>query len=125
MALGGTLYQDILKDHCSNFQHLGAKNLPVDTLLHSVTLVEDSKLFHLFQQNLLYVNSFHHQTIKTLGNNLKVTARSFDQLIEGIEYAGNKNIIGVQWHPEDLIRSYPSFLALFTWLIEKSNRNQL
>lgn len=71
---GGSLYQDIAK-------HM------------------DNNHFILFQGKYILVNSFHHQSIKTLGKDMEVLAVSCDQQIEIIRHK-HKKIIGVQFHPE-------------------------
>lgn len=45
------------------------------------------------------VNSYHHQVIAKLGNDLQACATSQDGYIEAIEHK-TLPIIGVQWHPE-------------------------
>ncbi len=42
----------------------------------------------------------HHQAVDRVGDGLAVTARSEDGVIEAVELAGHRFIIGVQWHPE-------------------------
>lgn len=49
-----------------------------------------------------YVNSRHDYHVTNAGN-YKITAYSEDGYIESIEYPNKKFIIGVQWHPEDMI----------------------
>lgn len=44
--------------------------------------------------------SWHHQAIREVGRDLKVTARNEDGLIEAIESTTRPWMIGVQWHPE-------------------------
>jgi putative glutamine amidotransferase len=48
------------------------------------------------------VNSSHHQAVRTLGDNLKVSAISpVDGVIEAVELdAPDHFVVGVQWHPE-------------------------
>ena len=43
----------------------------------------------------------HHQAIGVLGRDLTVTARSDDGVIEAVELAGRRFVVGVQWHPEE------------------------
>lgn len=45
------------------------------------------------------VNSFHHQSIWHLGENLSIRAKSPDNVIEAIEHV-QLPIFAVQWHPE-------------------------
>jgi putative glutamine amidotransferase len=49
-----------------------------------------------------YVNSSHHQSIQTPGDNLLVSAISpQDQVIEAVELdSGSHFVLAVQWHPE-------------------------
>jgi gamma-glutamyl-gamma-aminobutyrate hydrolase PuuD len=35
-----------------------------------------------------------------LGKGLRVSAKSPDGIVEGIELSGHPKVIGVQWHPE-------------------------
>jgi gamma-glutamyl-gamma-aminobutyrate hydrolase PuuD len=46
------------------------------------------------------VDCHHHQAIDRLGEGLIVSARAADGTIEGVELAGPRFAIGVQWHPE-------------------------
>ena len=50
----------------------------------------------------LTVNSFHHQAVDpdNPGRNMRITARAFDGSVEGIELAGERMVLGVQFHPE-------------------------
>jgi putative glutamine amidotransferase len=45
-------------------------------------------------------NVYHHQAIDTVGAGLTVTARSDDDVIEGVEIDGYPFGVAVQWHPE-------------------------
>jgi putative glutamine amidotransferase len=42
----------------------------------------------------------HHQSLDRLGDGLAVTARSEDGVVEAVELAGHRFVLGVQWHPE-------------------------
>jgi putative glutamine amidotransferase len=54
-----------------------------------------------------YVNSTHHQAVRTAGDNLLVSALSVgDDTIEALELdSATHFVLGVQWHPE---RTYTS-----------------
>ena len=74
-----------------------------DTLVHSVFIEKDSKLYDIFKQDIIEVNSVHKCTISEVGSKFRATIKSSDGLIEGIEYNGeDKYIIGVRFHPEVL-----------------------
>jgi len=96
---GGSLYQDLKYNKEAYLKHLqGDKNPHIP--IHKVIPIEDSFLDKLFP-NDLWVNSFHHQSIKKIGNNLKISAKSTDNVIEAIEYIDDNHfLLGVQWHPE-------------------------
>ena len=49
------------------------------------------------------VNSAHHQAVDKLGENLIISGKSKDGIIESIESINHKWCIGLQWHPEFLI----------------------
>ena len=70
--LGGSLKQDIINHNNENH-------------------------FIIFNNKHYLVNSFHHQSVKNLGKNIKVLAKSLDDEIEIISF---KSIIGVQFHQE-------------------------
>jgi len=51
----------------------------------------------------LSVNSVHHQSIRYLGEGLRITARSPDGIIEGVESDSDDWwVMAVQWHPEEM-----------------------
>jgi putative glutamine amidotransferase len=95
---GGKLYQDLLTENATSFDHRDAKLY--DRVNHSVTLEPDSWLHEVYQDLEIKVNSIHHQGVKVLGNNLiKEAVSKEDGIIEGFRHR-DKNIWAVQWHPE-------------------------
>jgi putative glutamine amidotransferase len=52
----------------------------------------------------LEVNTTHHQAIKNPGKGLVVNAIAPDGVIEGVESIRHTFVLGVQWHPEVLVR---------------------
>ena len=46
----------------------------------------------------MFVNSAHHQAVKSLGKNLIANAFSEDGIIEGIEAIDQPFCLGIQWH---------------------------
>lgn len=112
VAFGGTLIQDI-KTELKPFVDHGEPDI---LSFHKVKLVDKTRLKELFGSSTIKVNSSHHQAVKTLGENLKASAYAEDGLIEAIE-STEKDIIGVQWHPESL--DEPHSAKLFEWFINK------
>ena len=118
VALGGTLYQDIYSQIDDISIH--NPNKLRDELQHSVVIQKDSSLYKILEHEEVETNSFHHQAVKTLGRNLRVTAKAKDNIIEAYDSMENPNLICVQWHPEDLVLKYPHFLQIFRQLCIKS-----
>lgn len=104
---GGSLVQDIPSE-------LIGSNHRVE---HSINIETDSILYSIFQTKQTTVNSNHHQSVRNLGDHLKVTARSEDGVIEAIEMTNKPFVVGVQWHPEKMIRDEQQ-TQLFTRFIQ-------
>jgi gamma-glutamyl-gamma-aminobutyrate hydrolase PuuD len=99
VALGGTLYQDITSQLPGSILHreMEAKN----PARHSVQVEPGSKLADILGGILEFeVCSTHHQGVKDLGKGLRISAKSPDGLVEGVELPGYPKAIGIQWHPE-------------------------
>ncbi len=114
-ALGGTLWQDQKKEQGVDGHGDGA--------VHPVSLSPDSMLFRLFGGEIL-VNSYHHQSVRGLGRELKVTAMS-GEIVEGFEHQ-YLPVWAVQWHPERMTgtvritREGPDMNTLFQWFVRTS-----
>jgi putative glutamine amidotransferase len=66
------------------------------------------------------VNSFHHEAIDALADGFVVTARSVpDDVIEAVEIPGDRFVVGVQWHPEELTE-FPEAKNLFRSFVEEA-----
>ena len=120
VALGGHVAQDI--GDIQGVKHSQSADRTTPT--HTVTIEQDSTLYRLYQESSLpssfegtggrlFVNSFHHQAVSDAGPKFRVVARATDGIIEAIESAEHKSILGVQWHPECLADGLP----LFRWLV--------
>lgn len=113
---GGSLYQDIdLQLHTAiEHQQRGDKShLPS----HLVSINKGSQLNTIMGCQQLQVNSRHHQAVKVVAPGFKISAKSPDGVVEGIEGYDGK-IIGVQWHPENLASLCTANLKLFQWMVQ-------
>ena len=106
VVAGGTLHQDV-PEH-------SRYDVPVDAEVHDVTIEPGTKLAEIYGTGL-GVNTLHHQTVDSVGQNLVVTARSSDGTVEGLELADHE-VIAVQWHPEMMRVTDP----IFSWLVERA-----
>lgn len=104
VALGGTLYQDIKKQHKSSvkIEHSQEEKDAVRPA-HKVNVIRDTPL-HEFSKGLLQigVNTLHHQAIKKLADPLRTMATSDDGIIEAVYHPEKDFAMGFQWHPEIL-----------------------
>lgn len=119
---GGTLYQDNSYHSKNVLKHWQGHGTDIPT--HHVSLHKDSTLYKIYNKETICVNSFHHQSIKELGKGLKITARSKDGIIEGIESTYYPFMIGVQWHPEMLCCTEENSNRIFATFIKKSIRRK-
>lgn len=122
LSTGGKIYQDIFTQHPNTIEHSQPEE-QLGELFHTVTLNLGSKLYGLFKSEKILVNSWHHQAVYCVGEELNVTAKSSDGIIEGIESIDGL-IMGVQWHPELLFEKYPQQLSIYKQLIEQCIKNR-
>jgi putative glutamine amidotransferase len=97
--LGGSLYQDISEQLQTNIIH-SKHSEDYSKNIHPINITKGSLLNKITGKNNYIVNSFHHQAIKKLGKNLKISAIAPDEIIESIELDNHPFCIGVEWHPE-------------------------
>lgn len=110
VALGGTLVQDITSERPGSLVHGPRAD-------HLVQVAPGSRLREILGTDAPEVNSRHHQAIGTLGYGLQAVAWSSDGVVEGIEMPGQW-VVGVQWHPEDLIGDSEAARRLFAGFLE-------
>jgi len=104
VALGGTLVQDIQSQCETDIDHddEGARN----SRTHEIEIERGSLIAKAVGAEHVTVNSFHHQSVKRIAEGMRVTARSPDGVIEGIESTDEDWwVMGVQWHPEEMTDS--------------------
>ncbi|MFL5597172.1 MAG: gamma-glutamyl-gamma-aminobutyrate hydrolase family protein [Gemmatimonadaceae bacterium] len=104
VALGGTLVQDISSECNTNIVH--DEEGPRDSRSHEVSIEPGSLIAKAVGTEHLTVNSFHHQSVKRVADGMRVTARSPDGVIEGLESTEDDWwVMAVQWHPEEMNES--------------------
>ena len=108
VAAGGSLWQDFPS------QVEGVRN---HGRYHTVVIEPDSVLAKIVGTLKWATNSMHHQSIKQVGDGLRVNARTPDDIVEGVERLNNPAQIGVQFHPE-VTHGDPLAHKLFANLVE-------
>lgn len=101
---GGSLYQDMTSQVTDTIIQHNQKS-PLKHPIHVVTLVNKTKLQQIIEQDTIKVNSHHHQAVYRVGDGLIVSGRTSDGIIEAIESSRHSFVIGVQWHPEELLKT--------------------
>ena len=99
VAFGGTLYQRIESHN-------------IKDLTHKIEIKSNTFLDKVYKEKSIAVNSYHCQAIKDIANEFEISAISEDGIIEAIE---KDNIIGVQWHPEEMkdIKFFEKFIEQY------------
>jgi putative glutamine amidotransferase len=125
VAFGGTLIQDIPSERSGTLDHnpQGARRERV----HSVHVEPESELARAVGASEIATNSSHHQAIDRLGDGLRITARTSDGIVEGLESLDPAWwMVGVQWHPEELTETPEDWdRRLFAAFAERVSREQL
>ena len=119
VATGGSLYQDIYSQreeetflHCQS----GRRTYGV----HQVQIDKDSHLFQILETGQIATNSMHHQSVRTLGKGLRLSAHTEDGIVEAVESLDGR-LIGVQWHPEEMVPESGAMKRLFKNLVQRAS----
>jgi putative glutamine amidotransferase len=120
VACGGSLYQHVPEQYSKGVKHDCFPSAGVytrDYLAHPVRVEAGSRLASLLGE-AADVNSMHHQGIKRLAPGLRASAFAPDGLIEGVEGYNGQYLVGVQWHPEELVETSAPQRRLFADFID-------
>lgn len=101
VACGGTIYQDMNLVDFETINHM-QNSVSRRDISHKVIFEPESKAYKLFG-SFAYTNSFHHQSIDRLGKGLAVSGFTGDAIVEAIEMPSHTFVLGVQWHPENML----------------------
>ena len=97
VASGGTLYQDLSEHEGTYIKHF--QETAIGDTSHKIYFEPDSILHDIFG-DWIYGNSYHHQSTKDIGPDVKITAYAEDKIVEAIQIQSLKFALGIQWHPE-------------------------
>lgn len=109
VAMGGTLIQHLQppdrhrRKQANRGAPVHAVQVQPGTLLEAATGLAE-----------LAVNSRHHQAVKTIGRNLRVSGVDpEDGIVEALECPDHRFALAVQWHPENQVTSDAAQLRIF------------
>jgi gamma-glutamyl-gamma-aminobutyrate hydrolase PuuD len=111
VVCGGTLYGDVQKEMGSHRPHIDYHNY--DTYRHPVTIVPGTPLAHWYRRKDLRVNSYHHQGIRDLARRFRPMAHADDGLIEAYYDPQADFLVGLQFHPERMLKEYAGNLRVW------------
>ncbi len=125
-ALGGTLYQDIPSQlgpeglrHC--------QETPKWQATHEVEVRGGSAAAGITGGDTVKVNSYHHQAIKDLAEDLVVSAYAADGIVEAVESRdlSSRWIVAVQWHAEAMRGAGVEHRRFFEAHVDAAERHAL
>lgn len=93
-------------------------NQPDTNYVHDVKIMDNTLLMKILNKKIIKVNSRHNYHIDKIVD-FNINAVSEDGLIEGIEIPNKKFILGVQWHPENLIELDEDSKKIFDYFLSK------
>jgi len=122
VACGGTLFQQL---HLHRVKTSNRWTIfPLKTLYKSDTSeVGDSLLLSIMGSKPSKINSLHNQGIDKVGENLVVTGKDADNIVQAVEAPAIPFVLGVQWHPEFLLYM-KSQRAIFKALVKKAVKSK-
>ncbi len=112
---GGEIYGDLSEHINTNLIHTDKRG----GTSHPIELDTKSYFAQVLGRQSLEVNTYHIQSIATLGEGLSVVAHSPDGVIEAIE-SPDQRLFGVQFHPE---RDIETMLPLFQDFVARCGNN--
>jgi putative glutamine amidotransferase len=119
IALGGDLELHLPDVYGDEVAH---RLPPREPTYHSVRVEPGSVLEEIYGQTELRVCSWHHQSVRELGRDLRPVAWSSDGVIEALVYEAAPWVVGIQWHPEMQVADDPLQRRLFDALVRSVRR---
>lgn len=105
VVCGGTLYGDVQKEKQSDLIHINPGE-HYDDYRHPISIGAGTPLDKWYQQSTINVNSYHHQGVRTLAPRFRPMAHAPDGLIEAYYDPKLPFVIGLQFHPERMLKDY-------------------
>src|SRR5437764_7637723 len=94
------------------------RDLPHNTLIHSVHVEAGSHMEEVLSTHEIWVNSLHHQAIKVPGKGVYISGWAEDGVAELMEAPDYHFVMAVQCHPEEIFTSEPACVRLFSAFVK-------
>ena len=111
VVCGGTLYGDVRKEKRSKLKHINYEHY--DTYRHPIHVIPNTPLDEWYGEKALKVNSYHHQGVRKLAKRFSAMARADDKLIEAFYDPKADFLVGLQFHPERMLKEYSGNLEVW------------
>ena len=105
VVCGGTLFGDVRKEKRSRLKHVDARHY--DAYRHAISVEPATPLARWYRRSRLRVNSYHHQGIRELASRFRPMAHAEDGLVEAFYAPRERFQVGLQFHPERMLKEYP------------------
>lgn len=112
---GGKLYQDLSLKNTESLKHSQGHGPSIPT--HTVKVEPGSKFYKILGKEEIRVNSFHHQAVKSTSENVVISGKALDNVVEAIELKNYPFGLGVQFHPEMLQAKEEDMKKIFAALV--------
>ena len=112
---GGKLYQDLSLKNTESLKHSQGHGPSFPT--HTVKVESGSKFYKILGKEEIRVNSFHHQAVKSTSENVAISGKALDNVVEAIELKNYPFGLGVQFHPEMLQAKEEDMKKIFAALV--------
>jgi putative glutamine amidotransferase len=112
VVCGGTLFGDVKKEKGTDRHHIDHANY--DTYRHPVAVVPGTPLARWYRRKALKVNSYHHQGVRELAPRFRPMAHADDGLIEAYYDPEVAFVVGLQFHPERMLKEYPGNMKVWS-----------
>ncbi len=122
VAAGGTLVQDIPSQVGGAMKH--QQQAPRWHGTHEALLDDGSLIAQVYGGRRVWVNSYHHQSIRTPGDGFTVTGRALDGVAEAAEAQKGFRLL-IQWHPEGMWEKDPVHLEPFKALVRAARGEEI
>ncbi len=124
VASGGRLHQDIERYRPNSMNHYLFEYVPKYYKAHVCDIKKSSRLYKSFGTDKLETNSLHHQAVNEgfLGKGFEATMTAPDGIVEGMEMAGKRFVVAIQWHPEMMMEKYPEYVEIYRAFVEECTR---
>lgn len=89
----------------------------INKYVHEIRVEENTFLHDIVKSENLHVNSRHSCHIDGIKNFI-ISAYAPDGIIEAIEYPYKKFVLGVQWHPESMLKYDKQANKIFEYFLK-------